>query len=167
MSMRGCYRRVTVAELDKLLKDSSDIFAFLYPDDPTDLPEDRFLDIDKTWAAIQFLLTGDVIGDQGEPPLSNAVLGGTWLGDVDVGYGPARYLLPQEVRAVATALDAIPEAELRNRFDMAAMARAGVYPGVWKDEEEELGYLLPWYAALQTFMREAAQAGDAVLLWIG
>jgi len=28
-------------------------------------------------------------------------------------------------------------------------------------------YLLPWYAALQTFMREAATAGDVMLLWIG
>jgi hypothetical protein len=128
MSMRGCYRRVTVKELNEFLKDSSDIFVFLHPDDPADLPEDRFLDFDKSWAAIQFLLNGDVMGDQGEPPLSDAVLGGTWLGDVDVGYGPARYLLPQEVRAVATALDAIPEGEFRKRYDGAAMDEAGCTP---------------------------------------
>jgi hypothetical protein len=167
MSVRGCYRRVSVAELDRLLDDSSNIFAFLYPDDPADFPEDRCLDIDKTYAAIQFLLTGDVIGNQGKPPLSYAVLGGTWLGDVDVGCGPARYLLPEQVRAVAAALEAIPVAEFQKRFDMATMAQAGVYPDVWKDEKEELEYLLPAYASLQEFMREAAQAGDAMLLWIG
>jgi hypothetical protein len=167
MSMCGCYRRVTVAELDRLLKDSSDIFTFLHPDDPADLLEDSFLDIDKTWAAIQFLLTRDVIGDQGKPPLSYAVRGGTWLGDVDVGYGPARYLLPEQVRALAEAMEAISDAELRKRFDMATLAEAGVYPGVWEDVEEELGYLLPQYASLQAFMAEAARTGDAMLLWIG
>jgi hypothetical protein len=168
MSMRGCYRRVTVAELDALLKDSSDIFAFLHPDDLADLREDRFLDIDKSWAAIHFLLTGDALGDQGKPPLSYAVLGGTWLSDVDVGYGPSRYLVPGEVQEVADALHAITEAEFRKRFDMAAIAKAPIYPpGVLDDEEEVLGYLVLWYVALQAFMRDAAQAGDAMLLWIG
>src|SRR5262245_9012884 len=101
MSMRGCYRRVLWGELAPQIKNPAGIVDFLYPNnEPADVPEDRVLDIDKTWAAIHFLLTGETpYADEPRTPLGDAVFGGNWLGDVDVGCGPARYLTPAEVRA--------------------------------------------------------------------
>jgi hypothetical protein len=78
MSMIGNYRRVTALELASLQQAPNQIMRFLYPDDSTSIPADRHLDLDKTWHAIHFLLTGDPW--EGEPPLRNAVLGGTPLG---------------------------------------------------------------------------------------
>jgi hypothetical protein len=166
VSMRGCYRRVTQRELAALLKNPEGIFTFLYPEDPATVPESRFLDIDKSWEAIQFLLTGDLFGDHRNPPLSDAVLGGTWLGNVDVGYGPSRYLTPAEVKAVATALHAIPEAEFRRRFNRESFATAGVTTQ-WENDQDAFDYLLPHYAALQAIFSLASQENDGMILWIG
>lgn len=164
MSMIGIYRRVTPTELSQLLAAPEQIEEFLYPADDSEPPPDRLLDIDKTWHAIHFLLTGTE--GQGDPPACNAVLGGTPLGEVDIGYGPARYLLPAEVAAVSTLLGSIPESELRQRLDLPVMKALGIYPGAWDDADEEWGYLLPNYRELVLFFGQAARAGDAMLLYI-
>src|SRR3954470_8881166 len=100
MSMTGRYRRLSVAQLVAVIGKSVDVGDLAWPDTETD-PSDA-LDIDKTWHVIHFLLTGEAWG--GEPPLVDAVLGGTELPETDAGYGPFRYLTPAEVRATSQAL---------------------------------------------------------------
>src|SRR5262249_46865216 len=50
-------------------------------------------------AKLHYLFTGSA--DEGDGPLADAILGGVEVGD-DRGYGPARFLDPDEVCAVAT-----------------------------------------------------------------
>ena len=103
-----------------------------------------------------------------DPPLGNVVLGGTELGDVDLGYGPARYLTPAEVREAAGALDAIFVDDLMSRFDYTAMLKAGaVYANTDAKEDEERDYIRFHYPRLRCYFRDAADSGDAMLLWIG
>src|SRR4051812_2160785 len=103
MSMIGNYLRVPAGQLARLREDPSDVLELLYPDGGGgEHPDGMHLDIDKSWHAIQFLLTGDPW--DGKPPLQNAVMGGVELGDEDVGYGPARGLSPPDVQAVSRAL---------------------------------------------------------------
>ena len=161
--MIGNYLRVSDAELDRLKNDPSDIMEVLYPNDGEgDHPEGRHLDIDKSWHAIQFLLTGDPW--DGEPPEQNAVMGGVELGDEDVGYGPARGLTSAEVRVVSTALAALSGEDLWSRFDADAFARAEIYPQGWSTEGK--GYILGYYEELRAFFADAARAGDAMLLYL-
>ena len=164
MSMIGMYRRVTPTELAYLQAAPDRIQEFLYPADDSEPPADRVLDIDKTWHAIHFLLTGTE--GEGDPPFCNAVLGGAPLGEVDVGYGPARFLLPTEVAEVSTLISSIPESELRHRLDLPVMKELGIYPNVWEDADEEWEYVLPNYRALVLFFGEAAKAGEAMLLYL-
>jgi hypothetical protein len=164
MSMSGNYRRVTTRELETLIRSPRMIEDFLYPPDDSDAPPDRHLDIDKSWDAINFLLTGGT--EKGKPPLGNAVLGGLCLGDVDVGYGPARYLTSAEVRDVAQALLKISEADLLSRLDLQAMRQAGVYPDMWDDKDEVMEYLHCHYPPLVKFFQAAAHAGDAMILYL-
>jgi hypothetical protein len=164
MSMIGNYRRVTSLELAALQQAPSGITRFLYPDDYESIPADRHLDLDKTWHAIHFLLTGD--SWEGEQPLRNAVLGGTPLGTTDVGYGPARFLTPTEVHAVAAALRTISIADIEAQFDLSKLATADIYPASWEDAEEELEYIRPYYRDLVNFFQRAAEADDAILLYI-
>ena len=133
-------------------------------EDDDELPDDLYLDIDKAWHAIHFLLTGDTWG--GEPPLFNAVLGGTELGAEDVGHGPARFLTLAEVQDVASALSEISETDLRNRYNASALSAADIYPGGWEDVEGSLEYLLPYYTKLVEFFSEAAKHGDAMLIYL-
>ncbi|HYQ43855.1 MAG TPA: YfbM family protein [Polyangiaceae bacterium] len=162
MSMIGNYLRISPALLERLRQDPSDITTVLYPNQEHEHPEGIHLDIDKAWHAIQFLLTGDPW--KGAAPLQNAVMGGTELGEEDVGYGPARSLSAAEVQAVAQALGSISGEQLWSRFDAQAFSAAEIYPQGWESDGRE--YVVGNYDALRAFFRDAARSGDAMILYL-
>lgn len=184
MSMIGCYRRVKPSELRRLQAAPDGIEDFINPPDYEEAcfeamrngqppPESPNLDVDKAWMPINFLLCGETVG-VGKPPLGIIVCGGRELGDVDLGYGPARYLTADEVRAAAHALEVIPAEKLMERFDYQAMVQSGA---CWLPEnadeaerkfreDEERDYVPFNYTALRRYFLDAARAGDAMLLWI-
>lgn len=163
MSMIGNYLRISSEQLAALREQPATITTVLFPDDESDEhPAGMHLDIDKAWHAIQFLLTGDPW--EGEPPLQNAVMGGTELGEEDLGYGPARWLAPDEVESVAAALAAISGDELWSRFDAEAFEEAEIYPQGWQLDGRD--YVVGHYEALCEFFAAAGRAGDAMLLYL-
>lgn len=94
------------------------------------------------------------------------MLGGEGFGD-EWDYGPVRFLLPAQVRAVSEALAGLDAEELTRRFDPADMDAQGIYPRFWsRDGEDALDYLLEEYGRLADFYRQAASRGDAVLQWV-
>jgi Domain of unknown function (DUF1877) len=122
--------------------------------------------VDKAWAGIHYLLTGTAW--EGDPPL-NFILGGTEIGNVDVGYGPARALTSDEIRNLAPALDALPPDALRDRFDPARMMELRVYPEIWDrdpEEDDTLGYLITNYTDLRNFVRRTADGGFGLIVYI-
>ncbi len=162
--MIGNYFRLPEGELQQFLRGSGSITALLYPEDDKDLPPGRHLDTDKSWHLIHFLLTGEAWG--GAEPLANAVLGGTEVSDEDVGYGPARYLTPAQVGAVAQALADISPDELWGRFDLQRVREADIYPAGWEDNPTERAYVLEYYSQLRSFFSHTADDGDAMILYI-
>ena len=127
--------------------------------------EGREMDLDKAWHGIHFLLTGRAEG--GDAPASFLLHGGREVGDVDVGYGPARALTSAETRAAHQMLAARSDDALRARFDPAAMTRAEIYPEIWDGEDADddaLGYLMEGVAELRTFLGAAADEGLGVLI---
>lgn len=165
MSMVGCYASIAPQKLEELRADPESISEYLYPDDDRDAEEGPlYIDIDKAWHGIHFLLTGRA--DLGNEPLSLAVFGGEEFGP-DAGYGPARFLTPEQVRSVANELQRLPSSELAKRFAPKQMDAADIYPNIWeRDGEEGLSYLLQNYEQLQTFFCDTAARGDAALLWL-
>jgi hypothetical protein len=122
------------------------------------------LSLEKMWHAIHWLLTGAPIG--GPEPLSLAILGGQPAG-ADLGFGPARLLAPEQVRAVAAALKGIDFDALWSRFDAARMDQDEIYPQVWDEPEDELREeIAGYYQELALLYESAAQAGDGMLLAI-
>ncbi len=148
MGMIGAYARMTPGELDRALKDPEwavqrieDLEESTYPGQDS-AATDRYVDIDKAWNGIWFLLNAagapvDVVG------------GGTPLSDEDLGYGPARRLSPDEVGLAAASLAALPREELAGRFDPEQMNADGIYPAIW-DGVDALDYLRVNYAVLVT-----------------
>lgn len=121
--------------------------------------------LDKAWHAIHYLLTGTAW--DGDPPLDLLVTGGTPVGDVDVGYGPARALTAAEVAEAHRALDGLSDEELRGRFDPAAMTDADIYPSIWDrapEEDDVLGYVMGHLAELRAFLARAAGAGMGAVI---
>lgn len=162
--MTGCYRRVTTAELEVLRGEPLALGAFLFPPGDVAPPVDRHLSIGSDWQAIHFLLTGDPWA--GGPPFANAVLGGEALGDEDLGYGPARFLTPAEVAAVAEALQTVSVEELLERFDPGSLNAAEVYPGGWDDGAEGRQALAAHYGDVRDLFANAAAHGDGMILYI-
>jgi hypothetical protein len=158
MGMIGHCKAVTPAELASVVADPSKLEALIYSEATPRLY------LDKAWWGIHFLLTGDY--GPGTESISWAILGGVELKGPDLGYGPPRFLKPDEVIAVAAALSGVSAEALAGRFDAAALAEANVYPNIWDEGAEAADYLIDYYKKLVPFYADAAKAGHAMLLWV-
>jgi hypothetical protein len=123
-------------------------------------PNEDGLNLEKSWHVLHYLLTGEA--EEAPPPLGNAILGGKEIGD-DLGYGPARFLTPQQVREVASALASMKKEDLASRFDLDAMIKAQIYP---VRDESELELAQEYFDDLSRYYADAAVAGNAMLLYV-
>lgn len=164
MGMVACFAAVSPDTLEQLRSNPEDMDEYLHPNDGDDEPPNS-IEIDKAWHGIHYLLTGQE--DGGAEPWAWAVLGGEELGP-EVGYGPARFLTPAQVAAVAEGLAGLSIDTLRQRFMPQDMEAKGIYPEViWvRDGAGALDYLLSFYPDLVAFYRDAAARGDGVLQWL-
>jgi hypothetical protein len=124
-------------------------------------------DLDKAWHGIHYLLTGTAW--EGEPPGNFLVAGGRAVGDLDVGYGPARVLTSRETRAARDLLNNIEEDELRRRFNPEDMLAKEVYPDIWAAdpaEDDPLGYLVEYARTLRGFLNQAVDKGLGILMYL-
>jgi Domain of unknown function (DUF1877) len=158
MGMIGYCKAVTPDELASILADPAKVKAVVYS---TEKPP---LDLDKAWWGIHFLLTGEY--GPGAEPISWAIMGGLELEGPDLGYGPPRYLRPDQVAAVAAALTGVSAETLAGRFDADAFTKADIYPSIWDEGSEAADYLIDYYRKLVRLYSEAAKAGHAMLLWV-
>jgi hypothetical protein len=126
---------------------------------------DTEIDLDKSWHAIHYLLTGSA--DSNNTLASKVIMGGEGIGP-DRGYGPAQMLTPVEVKAIAHLLEQTSPQVLRKRYRPKEMTQAQIYPGdIWeRDGDEALNYVLENYAKLIQFYKRAASRGQAVILVI-
>ena len=118
------------------------------------------LSLEKYWHELHYLLTGKT-GDA-PAPLGDAILGGTPIGD-NLGYGPARFLTPEEVRAVSVALASVSRGELAQRCaeQTPELQQAHGFLG-----EDGLEDALHFFDLLVQYYAEAAERRNAVLLYI-
>ena len=168
MSMTGEYRRIAPSQLydlqEALQRDPYAVTAFLHPEERSYEKPDPKLQIGKAWHGLHFLLNGKAW--EGEPPLFNAVLGGTEIGD-DLGYGAMRYLTPEQVKEVAAVLNQVQEPELRSRFDASAFTQARIYPQGWeKSNGRTLVGFGEAFVSVRSFFTGAACFGDVMLLYL-
>jgi len=160
--MIGNFVAIPSSQLTALIAEPDLVESVLYPEDGTEPA--NYLDVDKSWHAIHYTLNGKTW--EGEEPLSLVVLGGVEIGE-DVGYGPARYLRPEQVQTIAGALSAVTPQNFATQFNPAAMDAAEVYPQIWaSDGAEGLEYVLHYYTQLSSFYQAAAERGDAVLVYL-
>src|SRR5687768_18603787 len=127
MGMIGNLLRVTSKDLDAILKDSSLLEDKVYSEDSGNMND--LLDIDKSWEAIFYLLTGYPVAEieKAKPPLSWTLFSGQLIDEEqDMGYGPAHYLEPEQVKLVNEGLEKISSNDLRQRFNGNEMKDAGI-----------------------------------------
>ena len=189
MSMIGNFRTTSDADIDALLERPKRIELMLYGEYFTEeekkkgilsflkkkkeaspdkwKPKDQGdeFGVDKAWHGIHYLLTGSAW--EGSGPEAFVVAGGTAIGDVDVGYGPARAFKSKEVREIAEKLRNIEKESLKKACIKKKFFENEIYPDIWNEEPEScFGYVLKYFEDLKRFVIEAAENGKALLVYI-
>ena len=178
MGMYAHYWRITPQEWRNIAEDTKAADAFFgydldeEDDDGWDAffelrrSGQRYLDIQKAWHTLHFLLTDNNDFDVSHvpPPWSYVVLGGTepqWEED----YGDVRYLTPAQVRETSQAMRNVSREDLRPRLDIERFDAAALYPDAEWDQAG-LEAMLDIYDKVAEFFHAASEAGDMILIQI-
>ena len=156
--------RISKQELESYI-DKPDLFLENRVDDAYSM------DIDKAWGGILYLLTGKAFAS-GSPEdevdsLNRIFFSAQFFDeDMDVGYGPAHYLTPEQVAGIHRKIASLTEADLKAHYDPEAMnEEEELYPSLdWNEEDFE--YLYFHFQALQSFFATAASRGEAIVTFL-
>lgn len=156
--------RISKQELESYI-DKPDLFLENRVDDAYSM------DIDKAWGGILYLLTGKAFASgstEDEVDSLNRIFFSAQFfdEDMDVGYGPAHYLTPEQVAGIHRKIASLTEADLKARYDPEAMnEEEELYPSLdWNEEDFE--YLYFHFQALQSFFATAASRGEAIVTFL-
>lgn len=129
-------------------------------------PDDE-IDLDKAWHGLHFLFTGT--DWEGEEPLCYLVRGGAQIGNVDVGYDPARALTSAQAKQFHESLSQLTQDVLRSRFDPEQMKSLAIYPDIWDrdpEDDDTLEYLVTYFDELRSFLNETASRQLGLIIYI-
>ena len=165
MGIVACLASIPSYDLERLKNDTSLIEGYIYPNGGDDEPL-NYVDVDKAWHGIHYVLTGQT--DVCDGVLSLAVHGGEEFGPAVTSYGCARFLTAQQVVEVTRALSNVSDELLRERFRPEEMQTKGIYLGeFWTaDPTSTFSYLVNCYERLVRFYRDASNRGEAAIQWL-
>ena len=123
------------------------------------------LDLHKSWHIFHYLFTGQASG--GSAPANFLFGGGRAIGE-DQGYGPGHLFDVGETAAIARFLAPLSAEELMQRIDAPRMAALGIYCAEGGDDtaEEIAGDIEHYFPMLQAHVQAAADAGQALFVWL-
>lgn len=133
---------------------------------PTAAPVRESLALDKAWHGVHYVMCGTP--EPGQTLLSQAILGGTDIGDDEEGfsgYGPARYFTVAQVAELARTLSHPElESEAAGRFNPSRMAELDIYPG-WDASQSgsDNEWIMDSFRRLRDFYQDASGKQRAVV----
>ena len=160
MSVNHSLLPISDGELASLLGDPASV---------RDLVEKRDADVCRLWkeglAIIALTATAEddplTFLQSGAP---DAVSG--WVGDVDMGYGPASYYKNPFVVEVASRLQPLTVKAFAKGIDLDWLDENNVYPGYWRnnpDANREM--LIDRFTGYRECVLSTAAAGKHLLVW--
>lgn len=162
MGMIGYYFRADENMMKKIREESVGAVVF------NENHGKYLIDIDKTWHAIHYILTGTPYEMEDDEDVSHLILGGVPVSDEDMGYGPARLFTKEQVVLLNNALKEWDETLFRQNFDMEGMFEEEIYPLIegQDNEEEFFSYIWPYFVCIKEFFQKAAEEEQYVLTFI-
>jgi hypothetical protein len=124
------------------------------------------VDIDKAWDLIDRLLTFGSAASN--PALDFISHGGQDIGNIDVGYGPARAFTSAEASEIASWLGERSDDVLRSQIDLSRFRDENLYGGLQPgdDPEPTLNYLFQHLRTMREFFAATTRAGHGFVLWV-
>jgi hypothetical protein len=162
MGMTGNLIRISNDELNSFLQESALLEKKIYGEENI-----NNADLDKAWCGIFYLLTGCEMAEfnEAQAPLSYTLFSEQLVDeDQNLGYGPAHYVTPAQVKEVHAALLQIPVASLLEKYDAEDMNDADIYPQAWDDDGRE--YIAEHFRIMKDFYQQAAENNEAVITYI-
>ncbi|WP_285396710.1 YfbM family protein [Lysinibacillus sp. fls2-241-R2A-57] len=127
----------------------------------------EYLDIDKSWQALYYMLCGDIIG--GEPPLSY-VIPMDQDNHIEFGEFGAFYLTPPQIREAYQAIDAMTRDELLEKYNYNEMLEEDIYPLYGDAEEGEaeqfFDYLYSYFNDIRKYYSKTIVEGKGLVFYI-
>lgn len=166
MGMIGSIIRVSEEELNTFLNDSETLEKKIYADDSYEA--EWFLDLDKSWDGINYILTGENIGGlENEPNKLERALFSFQVIDEEqnLGYGPAQYLNSTQVKETFTELDKITDELMKSKINGSEMNKIGIYPEIWTESESH-EFLIESFGEFTAFYKKAAENNEAIVTFI-
>ena len=161
MGMIQILMRLTSAQLEEVIKNEA--YYFKLRNDWRN--SDRCIDIDKSWHAIHYLLTESDWG--GGYPARHVIFGDAQIEKIDGGWGPATFLEPDQVVEVNEFLSNVTVEDIKECYDPKSLDSANIYPDTWlRDKEDALEWILHFFIQVQKLYKDAAKAGECVLMII-
>ena len=124
------------------------------------------IDFDKSWHGMQFVLAGSGYATGG--PLSFLVDEWPEIGNIDVGYGPAKAINAAAVSRFYDALVKVDAATLRAGYNSEAMLEEDIYLADFfaENPEEGIEYIEYWFARLRDFVDGCVARNMGVVSYI-
>jgi len=166
MGMIGIVIRVTEEELNTFLKDSETLENKIYADESYEA--EWFLDLDKSWDGINYILTEEIIGGlENEPNKLQRALFSFQIIDEeqDFGYGPAQYLNPNQVKETYSELEKITDENLKSKINSSEMNEIGIYPEIWTESESH-EFLIDSFKEFKEFYKKASENNEAIITYL-
>ena len=149
MGMIANFLRVSEKELGEYKMNSEELEDRFHSIEIYDDP--NFIDIDKSWQGIIFLLTGQNLQNASGELLS-IIFGKNFVDQTqNFGFGPAQYLTSEEVKTINNKISNIKIEELHSKFDPIKMDKLEVYPRIWDEGETAFEYLSQNFIKLKEF----------------
>jgi hypothetical protein len=129
------------------------------------IPEERRLDLDKSWHGIHFLLSSC---EEGKSQLGSFLLSGGHRIPVRVEWpAPTRAFLSSEVKEIAGFLSTITTEGLLKYYQPKIMTQLNIYPMIWGELDEDRSFIDDYLLANSSFLKEfVLQAASQNLRWL-
>lgn len=165
MGMIACYmeaEQVLIDELKELPEDE------LYDRIEELTEEKKSYDLDKWWDGIHYLLTGT----SACTPIKNNLLSESIAGSSTFSDDPdsdfIAYVYPDRLVEIINALKNFDMQEKLSDFSPRELARNGIYPTIWREEEKEelKNCLIKEYNSLIEFYQEMINSNKGIIVSI-
>jgi|GEM_PF-734008 len=133
MSKTGNYLLIEENIYQDILSNKISISSIL--EDPEYQNSENYLNIGASWDIIHYALCGEQW--EGQAPYKYVVLGGEKINDEDVGYGPARYLSPTQIKEAYEVIKDIRQEDWIEKYNWDKILKDVLYSSATDNDSEE------------------------------